>query len=85
VLVGPLDGKDTALVVVHLFVLLEVPEGSKAILVLNSLVTNSTRTGITSGGVVLGIEETVAVVAVGIALAIAIVGAAGVVLEGGAG
>jgi len=49
---------------------------------LDYLVTNGTGTRVAAGGVVLGVEETVAVVAVGVALTVAVVGAWGGVVRG---
>mmetsp|Transcript_16661 Transcript_16661/g.31165 ORF Transcript_16661/g.31165 Transcript_16661/m.31165 type:complete len:291 (+) Transcript_16661:2049-2921(+) len=78
-LVGPLDRKDGALVVVNLLVLGECTERGNAIFILDNFVTHGPRASITSGCIVLTIEETVTVVSVGVPLAVPVVGSAGVV------
>lgn len=62
------------LIVVDLFVLGESPERCNAILVLNHLIPHRSGAGIPSSSIVLTIEETVAVIPVGVPLAVPVVG-----------
>jgi hypothetical protein len=75
VLVGPLDRQDGTLVVVHLLVLRGTPptKPCDAILVLEALISNGTRTGISTGGIVLRIEQAVTVITIRITLTISVI------------
>ena len=80
-LVGPLDGQVRVLVVLHLLVLLPRPDLGDAVFVLNGLVAYCPRARVPTLGVVLAVKEPVPVVAVHIALAVSVIGPAGVVLR----
>jgi len=78
-LISPLNRQHTPLIIINFLILSKGAELGYPILVLNGLVTDRSGASVTAGGVVLGIEETVAVVAVGVSFAVAVVGATGVV------
>mmetsp|Transcript_14278 Transcript_14278/g.29326 ORF Transcript_14278/g.29326 Transcript_14278/m.29326 type:complete len:244 (-) Transcript_14278:35-766(-) len=76
VLVGPLDGEDGTLIVVHLLVLRCAPstESCHTVLILECLISYRTRTSVTAGGIILGVKQTVSVVTVCIAFTITVIG-----------